>query len=157
LPQQLYWHARAASYDDAQDYDLFDCIECGCCAHVCPSHIPLVQYFRHAKTAIWALEKQQRASDIARERHEARLARLERIKQERAEQLARKKQALTDEEAGDTARQAAIQAALERVRLKKEQSDTAPRNTDNLTPEQLRQIEEADQRRRNKSKPQDSA
>jgi electron transport complex protein RnfC len=156
LPQQLYWHARAASYDDAQDYGLVDCIECGCCAHVCPSHIPLVQYYRHAKTAIWALEKQQRASDIARERHAARLARLERIKQERAEHLARKKQALTDQEAGDTARQAAIQAALERVRQKKEQAGATPRNTDNLTPVQLRQIEEAD-RRRNNSNPQDSA
>jgi Na+-translocating ferredoxin:NAD+ oxidoreductase RnfC subunit len=26
-----------------------DCFECGACAYVCPSHIPLVQYFRVAK------------------------------------------------------------------------------------------------------------
>jgi H+/Na+-translocating ferredoxin:NAD+ oxidoreductase subunit C len=156
LPQQLYWFARAASYDAAQEYGLFDCIECGCCAHVCPSHIPLVQYYRHAKTAIWTQEKQQHAADIARTRHEARLARLARIKQQRAEQLARKKQVLTEKDASDTARQAAIQAALERVRQKKEQSGATPRNTDNLTPEQLGQIEEADRRRRNKSTPQDA-
>lgn len=151
LPQQLYWHAHAANYDATQDYGLFDCIECGCCAYVCPSHIPLVQYYRHAKTAIWAQEKQQRAADIARERHEARLVRLERIRQERAEQLASKKQALTGKDAGDAARQASIQAALERVRRKKEQADIAPRNTDNLTPQQLRQIEEAEQRRASKT------
>jgi electron transport complex protein RnfC len=151
LPQQLYWHAQAGNHDAAQDFGLFDCIECGCCAYVCPSHIPLVQYYRHAKTAIWAQEKQRRASDIARERHEARLARLERIKLERAAQLARKKQALTDEAAGDTARKAAIQAALDRVKQKKQSAGIQPRNTDNLTPEQQQQIAEVEQRRRNQT------
>ena len=42
LPQQIFWHARAHDFDKAQDYHLFDCIECGCCAYVCPAHIPLV-------------------------------------------------------------------------------------------------------------------
>jgi electron transport complex protein RnfC len=148
LPQQLYWYARSGNYDTAQDYDLFDCIECGCCAHVCPSHIPLVQYYRHAKTEIWAQEKQRRKSDLARQRHEARLARLERIKQERADKMARKKQALAPGAgSGPDPRQAAIQAALERVKRKKEQAGVSPGNTDNLTPEQQRQIAAADQRR----------
>jgi electron transport complex protein RnfC len=155
LPQQLYWFARAASHDAAQDFGLFDCIECGCCAYVCPSHIPLVQYYRHAKTAIWSQEKQKRASDIARQRHEARLARLERIKRERAEQLARKKQALADREAGESTRKAAIQAALDRVQKKKELSGAQPRNTDNLTAEQQRQIEAVDRRRNDHQHPQD--
>jgi electron transport complex protein RnfC len=147
LPQQLYWFARSGNHDAAQDFGLFDCIECGCCAHVCPSHIQLVQYYRHAKTAIWEQEKQKKKADIARARHEARVARLERLKREREERLARKKQA-TDKSASDAARQAAIQAALERVRQKKAQEDTTPRNTDNLTPEQQRQIEAVEQRRR---------
>jgi Na+-translocating ferredoxin:NAD+ oxidoreductase subunit C len=30
-------------------YNLKSCFECGCCSYVCPSHIPLVQYFRIAK------------------------------------------------------------------------------------------------------------
>jgi len=34
----------------AQRYHLNDCIECGCCSYVCPANIPLVQYFRIAKT-----------------------------------------------------------------------------------------------------------
>ena len=153
LPQQLYWYARSGNYDAAQDFGLFDCIECGCCAQVCPSHIQLVQYYRHTKTVIWEQEKQKKKADIARARHEARLARLERIKHEREEKLARKKQALSDRSAGDNNRQAAIQAALERVRERKEQAGTIPRNTDNLTPEQLRQIEAADRRRRERAAP----
>jgi len=152
LPQQLYWYARSGNQDAAQDFGLFDCIECGCCAHVCPSHIPLVQYYRHAKTTIWEQEKQKKKADIARARHEARLARLERIKHEREEKLARKKRAVADQGAGDAARQTAIQAALERVKTKKDQNGTAPRNTEDLTPEQQRQIEAVDRRRRERAR-----
>jgi electron transport complex protein RnfC len=147
LPQQLYWYARSSDHDAAQDYDLFDCIECGCCAYVCPSHIPLVQYYRHAKMEIWAQEKQKKASDIARQRHEARLRRLERIKQERAERMARKKRALSDKEDSKAAKQAAIQAALERVRQKKEQTGIQPENVNNLTAEQQRLIDAVERRR----------
>ncbi len=146
LPQQLYWYARSGNYDTAQDYDLFDCIECGCCAYVCPSHIPLVQYYRHAKTEIWSQEKQKQAADIARQRHEARQERLARIKQERAERLARKKLALS-KDSGKAAKKAAIEAALERVKHKKAQADFAPRNIDNLTTEQQQLINAADRRR----------
>jgi electron transport complex protein RnfC len=35
----------------AQEFHLMDCFECGSCSFVCPSHIPLVQQFRVAKTA----------------------------------------------------------------------------------------------------------
>jgi electron transport complex protein RnfC len=154
LPQQLYWYAHSGNLDAAQDYNLFDCIECGCCATVCPSHIPLVQYYRHAKAEIWTQEKQKKASDIARHRHEARLARLERARQERARRLAERKKSLSGpfDKAVD-AKQAVIQAALERVRKKKEEADNAPKNTDNLTPEQQRMISEIDARRSDKDRP----
>jgi len=33
-----------------EEYHLFDCFECGCCSYSCPSNIPLVQYFRIAKS-----------------------------------------------------------------------------------------------------------
>jgi electron transport complex protein RnfC len=33
----------------AEEFHLNDCFECGCCSYVCPSNIPLVQYFRIAK------------------------------------------------------------------------------------------------------------
>ena len=150
LPQQLYWYARSNNYDAAQDYNLFDCIECGCCAYVCPSHIPLVQYYRHAKTEIWAQEVQKKASDNSRNRHESNQQRLARIKLERAERMARKKQALSSDTDGKDAKQAAIQAALDRVKRKKTQADTVPKNIDNLTAEQQRLIDAADRRRRQK-------
>lgn len=34
----------------AERYHLNDCFECGCCSYVCPSNIPLTQYFRIAKS-----------------------------------------------------------------------------------------------------------
>ncbi|MDH3887077.1 MAG: electron transport complex subunit RsxC, partial [Gammaproteobacteria bacterium] len=150
LPQQLFWYASSNNYDAAQDYNLFDCIECGCCAYVCPSHIPLVQYYRHAKTEIWTQEAQKQAADIARKRHESRLSRLQRIKQERADRMARKKQALAGDDGSKDAKKTAIQAALERVKLKKEQAESVPKNIDNLTSEQQRMIAEADERRQKK-------
>ena len=100
LPQQLYWHARAGEFDKSQNYNLFDCIECGCCAQVCPSHIPLVQHYRYAKTEIWAEEREKRKADAARERHEFRNARLERIDAEKKAARAAKKAALEAKKAG---------------------------------------------------------
>ncbi|MCG6898953.1 MAG: electron transport complex subunit RsxC [Gammaproteobacteria bacterium] len=152
LPQQLYWYAHSNNLDAAQDYSLFDCIECGCCAYVCPSHIPLVQYYRHAKAEIWAREKRTLASDLARQRHEARLSRLDRIKQEREARMARKKQALTGDDGSSELKKATIQAALERVKRKKELAATAPKNVDNLTAEQQQLIAAADKRRQQKNK-----
>ena len=90
LPQQLYWYARAKEFDQARNYHLFSCIECGCCSTVCPSHIPLVQYYRYAKNEIWAQEKEKQRAEQARQRHQARMERLEREKQEREAKLRQK-------------------------------------------------------------------
>ncbi|WP_078120820.1 electron transport complex subunit RsxC [Thiosocius teredinicola] len=128
LPQQLYWYARSRDLDKVQDYHLFDCIECGCCAYVCPSHIPLVHYYRFAKTEIWTQERDRERSDIARRRHEARQARLERLEQERKARLRQKKEALEKKstDAKDDPKKAAIAAAMKRVADKKAaQSATA--------------------------------
>ncbi|MBD3608923.1 MAG: electron transport complex subunit RsxC, partial [Gammaproteobacteria bacterium] len=149
LPQQLYWHAKAKAYDRIQDFHLFDCIECGCCDYVCPSNIPLVQYYRFAKTEIWAQEKEKQQSDIARERHEFRQLRLDREKEERAARHAQKKKAVSgDKGKDDDAKKAAIKAAMERARAKREASGEAPKNTDNLTEAQRQEIELIDERRK---------
>lgn len=121
LPQELYWQARARDFDKAQDQHLFDCIECGCCDTVCPSHIPLVRYYRYAKTEIWTSEKERRKADVARLRHEARIARQERDKTERAAKLQKHKTELTSSESPDIdPKKAAVQAALERVKAKQQ-------------------------------------
>jgi electron transport complex protein RnfC len=153
LPQQMYWHAKAHDFDKVQDYNLFDCIECGCCSYVCPAHIPLVQYYRYAKTEIWAKEKEKQRADIARERHEFHQFRLEREKQEKEERHRKKREQLKKKaraEGGESktdAKQAAIEAAMQRVKAKRGQQQVAPKNTDNLSEEQQRAIAEADERR----------
>ncbi len=130
LPQQLYWYASSQNTDRLIEHNLFDCIECGCCAYVCPSDIPLVEYYRHAKTTIWQQERERKASDIARERHEAHQRRLDKIKQEREEKMRKKRellkkkseaQAQADKGDEKSSKQAAIAEALERARAKKAQ------------------------------------
>jgi len=159
LPQQIYWYSRAKDLEKVQDYSIFDCIECGCCSHVCPSHIPLVQYYRYAKNECWAQEQERRDAEQAKHRHDARIARLERLEAERKANLRKKKDALGSppvKQASATApgvsdkesKQAAIQAAMQRAADKKAKQQTKAKNTDNLTPAQLAQIEAVEQRRK---------
>jgi len=52
-PSQLGLLSDNRQYQRMPDeFHLMDCFECGCCAFVCPSHIPLVQLFRVAKSAV---------------------------------------------------------------------------------------------------------
>jgi electron transport complex protein RnfC len=130
LPQQLYWFAKGKEFEKAKNHNLFDCIECGACAYVCPSSIPLVQFYRFAKSEIRAEELEQRKADHARERFEARQARLEREAIEKAErrkaraaeaakaQAERKKQAGSESRNDDSAALKTA-AAVARTKLKK--------------------------------------
>ncbi|NOX07960.1 MAG: electron transport complex subunit RsxC [Gammaproteobacteria bacterium] len=150
LPQQLYWHVNARDFDKAQDYKLFDCIECGCCAYVCPSNIPLVQYYRYAKNEIWYQEQEYQKASNARNRFEFRAARLLRDKEERAAKL-RKKKAAIKKDGDSNNKKDAIQAALERVKAKKEASNIKLDNIDNLSANQQKMIDAVDQRRQQKA------
>ena len=94
LPQQLYWYSRAKDLEKTNEYHLFDCIECGCCSYVCPSQIPLVHYFRFAKTETMTQQKEHQKSDMARIRHENRLARQELEQQEKELRQQQRKAAL---------------------------------------------------------------
>jgi electron transport complex protein RnfC len=166
LPQTMYWHSKAEEFDKVQEYNIFDCIECGCCDYVCPSHIPLVQVYRYAKGEIWKREREKQKAEVARERHEFRQERIDREKAERAAKrlkkaaidAAKKEAAAAKAKAaeGDAGaveekkadpKQAAILAALERAKAKKEQQNYAPKNTENLTADQQKAINEANERR----------
>ncbi|WP_318371560.1 electron transport complex subunit RsxC [Enterobacter sp.] len=116
LPQQLYWFSKGQQHDKATAHNLSDCIECGACAWVCPSNIPLVQYFRQEKAEIYAIAQEEKRAAEAKERFEARQARLER---EKAARMARHKQSTVQPAAKD---QDAINAALARVREKQQAS-----------------------------------
>lgn len=94
LPQQMYWHSQAHEFDKVEKLNVADCIECGCCSYVCPSHIPLVQYYRHAKSEIKVIHAEVKAAELGRQRHEFRLARIEREKLERETRLQAKKDAV---------------------------------------------------------------
>ncbi|WP_223858072.1 electron transport complex subunit RsxC, partial [Salinimonas profundi] len=126
LPQQLFWHAKAQEYEKAQEYNLFDCIECGACAYVCPSEIPLVHYYRQAKSAIRQQRDEKARAEKAKERFEARKARLEREKIEREEKHKRAKEARA-KTASAGAPKDKVAAALARAKSKRAESvTTAP-------------------------------
>jgi electron transport complex protein RnfC len=158
-PQELYWFAKSSNLEKARDYNLFDCIECGCCTYACPSNIPLVQYYRFAKSEIIAQDRAKEAADLARERNDFRLMRIEREKQERAEKHAQKaagakaEAAKTDaapanetsDDAAMAAKKAAIAAAIERVKAQK--AAAAPQNVADAKPAVEAEIAEIDARR----------
>ncbi|MGI9295225.1 MAG: electron transport complex subunit RsxC [Pseudomonadales bacterium] len=123
LPQQLYWFARAKEYEKLEDHHLVDCIECGACSYVCPSNIPLVQYYRASKAEIRHRDLEHIKSEQARERFEAREARLEKLKQEKQAKRKARKEAAKKTAASSNAedpKQAEIQAAVARAKAKKE-------------------------------------
>ncbi|MBA3902975.1 MAG: electron transport complex subunit RsxC, partial [Rhodocyclaceae bacterium] len=146
-----------------------DCIECGCCAYVCPSDIRLVDYYRFAKSSMRALEREKAAADAARERFEFRNQREERERAEKAARLAAKTAAGRQAAAGaakaatpaapvpaqapaetpqallDEQKKALIAAAIERARAQKE--GVQPKNIDNLAPDKQAEIREIEMRR----------
>lgn len=162
-PQELYWFTKSDNFEKARDYNLFDCIECGACSYVCPSDIPLVQYYRYGKSEIIAADKAQEEADIARERNEFRLARIEREKQERAEKHAARAQGVktlgsktaaakntANQNKGNDPKQAAIAAAIERAKAQKAATATegaTPSNTKSTSKGVKAEMAEIDARR----------
>ncbi|MDP2247055.1 MAG: electron transport complex subunit RsxC [Nitrosomonadales bacterium] len=148
-PQELYWFSKSQNLEKAREYKIFDCIECGCCTYVCPSNIPLVQYYRFAKSEIIAQDRAKEAADIARERNEFRLMRIEREKQERALKHAQKAAGARTEagagSAADEAKKAAISAAMERAKTQK--AEIAPKNTEAVSPAVANEIADIEARR----------
>ena len=103
-----------------------------------------MDYYRFAKTEIWARERQMEAADAARQRFEARNERIEREKREKAEKLAARAaatRASAQAEAGsvpptdgaDDAKKALIAAAIERAKAQKSAAAEAPAVADAST------------------------
>lgn len=51
-PLYLYRFEQAGDLTALRRLNLIDCIECGCCAYVCPGRLPLVESFRAGKRAV---------------------------------------------------------------------------------------------------------
>ena len=88
VPLEMAKHSKVDDFDNAQEYGLRDCILCGSCAYVCPSHIPLVQFFEYAKG-----EMKERRNSEHKQEYTKRLTeqRNERVEREKAAKLAAKK------------------------------------------------------------------
>jgi electron transport complex protein RnfC len=108
-PQQMVFALKGGSLDLAVHEGLGDCIECAACNAVCPSHIPLAEWFRLGRFEARDQANEQRLASEARERFEARNARLERIAQEQEAKRAARKTKTAD--ALDKARKAREQTA----------------------------------------------
>ncbi len=57
MPTEIYGLVGNKKFEMAKEYGVLDCIECGCCAYVCPSAIPLVHYFKYGKSEVWRMSK----------------------------------------------------------------------------------------------------
>ena len=124
-PQELFWFSKSKQLEKAEEYNLFDCIECGCCSYVCPSNIPLVQYYRFAKSEIIEERHEYEQANIARERNEFRLQRLEREKLERAERNALRRAQSSSEEKTKLIdeKRKAIADAMQRIEKEDDKND----------------------------------
>jgi electron transport complex protein RnfC len=76
LPLEMAARARADDLDGADDYGLKDCILCGSCAYVCPSHIPLVHFFQYAMGEQEARRQAAKRNDTIKAMMNARSERL---------------------------------------------------------------------------------
>ena len=48
-PLLMYQAERNGDLTELKKLHLMDCMECGCCAYICPGTLPLVQSFRAGK------------------------------------------------------------------------------------------------------------
>lgn len=49
-PAFVYRAVRMGEVERLKGLHLADCLDCGCCSYICPSHIPLLELVRQAKT-----------------------------------------------------------------------------------------------------------
>jgi electron transport complex protein RnfC len=103
LPLEMAAHIRSGEASGAVALGLKDCIACGCCSYVCPSHIPLVHYFNFAKGDLMAQERAKLKQEATKKLADDRLARLQRIERERAEAAAKRKALRAAKEAAKAA------------------------------------------------------
>jgi len=107
LPLEMRARVAAGTLAQALDFGLKDCMACGCCAYVCPAHIPLVQYFAHAKGQLAADERAAAKLDATKQLAQQKQDRLAREAREKAEAAARRKAERAAQEAAAAAKEGA--------------------------------------------------
>ena len=91
VPLTMAAHIRTGDLDGAVGQGLMDCIGCGSCAYVCPAHIPLVQFFNHAKGELAARGRAKQKQAETKRLAEARAARIEAQKPAKRAAMAKRK------------------------------------------------------------------
>ncbi|WP_455204717.1 electron transport complex subunit RsxC [Kaarinaea lacus] len=114
LPLEMAARSKKGDFEGALDFGLMDCVSCGSCSYVCPSNIPLVQYFNYAKGELANKQRAQHKNSETKRLAEQRIARLEREKKAKAEAAAERK-----------AKKAAEKAAKEKAAKENEESQVA--------------------------------
>ncbi len=59
LPTTLAKLVKKEKWDKLVEFNIMDCIECGCCTYVCPSKIPIVQLIKWGKNELRRLQSQK--------------------------------------------------------------------------------------------------
>lgn len=59
VPTTAAMYAEAQMAEEAENFAVLDCKECGCCSFICPSKRPLVQWMKLGKNLVWALRKKR--------------------------------------------------------------------------------------------------
>jgi electron transport complex protein RnfC len=63
VPTRLMKYVKYDHLDEAEDWGILDCVECGCCQYTCPAKIALVHWIRLGKSKIISLKRQKKAND----------------------------------------------------------------------------------------------
>jgi electron transport complex protein RnfC len=79
VPLEMAAFIRKDNFEVAAQLGVMDCVSCGSCSWVCPSHIPLVHYFNYAKGMLNALERERRKNERVKTLAEAHNARMEKL------------------------------------------------------------------------------
>jgi electron transport complex protein RnfC len=57
VPNEIVRLVEKDKLERAEQYGIFDCMECGVCAYICPSKIGHVQLMKLGKAQIWAAKQ----------------------------------------------------------------------------------------------------
>lgn len=63
-PYLLSKMAAMQMWDEMEQHNVMDCIECGCCMFTCPSHRPLLDYVRMGKGKVGGIIRARQAKNV---------------------------------------------------------------------------------------------
>ena len=67
MPTTICAHVEAENWDQAKEYGLLDCMECGSCSYICPVKRKLVDYIKFGKATLAAIRAKEMAEQRAAE------------------------------------------------------------------------------------------